>query len=110
MEQAHAARHQFLAFLILTTLVALVFAFVWLFTPLGLGFQDGPANPAMRNFALAIFAVAYFVGIPALLAGQVLSAILWSYGRARAAYLVPLFTIGSFLLCASAALLIFFNL
>ena len=109
MDQARA-RLQFLSFLTLTTLVAVVCAFVWYFVPLGLGFQEGPANPVTRRVALTIFGVSYFVGIPALLIGQILSAILWFYRRPRDAYIVPLLSIGSFMLCAVTSLFIFFKL
>ena len=78
--------------------------FVWYFAPLGLGFAEGPANPLTRRFAAIIFAVSWLGGIPALLIGQVLSAILMALGRTRYAYIVPLLSIGSFLLCAAIVL------
>src|SRR5215469_11919050 len=77
LDPARAARQQYWGFLIFTTLLAGVCAFVWFFSPLGLGFQEGPTDPTTRKIALKIFWVSYFVGIPALLLGQVLSAIFW---------------------------------
>jgi hypothetical protein len=110
MDQARASKQDYLNFWMLTTLVALVCALAWYFLPLGLGFQDGPTNPTTKRVALTIFAVSYFVGIPALLLGQVLSAVLWFYRRTRDAYLIPLLSIGSFLLCAATFWFIFFKL
>src|SRR5215468_7026906 len=104
MDKDSVARLRFSSFFILTTLIALVCAFVWYFAPLGLGFAEGPANPLTRRFAFIVFAVSWFGGIPALLIGQVLSAILMALGRPRYAYIIPLLSIGSFLLCAAIVL------
>lgn len=104
------ARQQYFAFLIVTTLVACVCIFVWLLSPLGLGFQDGPSNPTTKEIALTIFIVSYFVGLPALAIGQVASPILWLYAHTRGAYIIPLLTIGSFLLCAGTFLFVFSRL
>jgi len=96
-----------LAFLIFTTLFAVVFAFGWYLSPLGVGFQDGPTNPGAKKIALAIYALSYFVGIPALLIGQVVSPVLWFYKHFKGAYIVPLVSISSFLLCVIAFSLVF---
>lgn len=109
MNQTRAARQQYFDFLMLTTLVALVCAISWYVMPIGLGFQDGPTNPATRRIAATIFAVSYFVGLPALLLGQIISAILWFCCLARAAYIVPVLSIGSFLLCAATFWVVFFH-
>jgi hypothetical protein len=109
VDQARAARQQYFGFLMLTTLVALVCAIFWYVLPIGLGFQEGPANPATRRIAATIFAVLYFVGLPALLLGQIISAILWFCRLGRGAYIVPVLSIGSFLLCAATFWVIFFH-
>ena len=107
MSQGRPDRQQFWSFITLTTLVAFVCAIVGVLLPLGLGFQDGPTNPVTRKIALTLFAIAFYVGIPALLIGQPLSAMLWFYRRRRAAYAIPMMSIGLFLLCFVTALLIF---
>ena len=104
MDKDSVARLRFSSFFMLTTLIALVCAFLWYFAPLGLGFAEGPADPLTQRFAAIIFAVSWFGGIPALLIGQVLSAILMALGRTRHAYIIPLLSIGSFLLCATIVL------
>jgi hypothetical protein len=106
MRLARAKTVEYLAFLLLTTLLAGVFAFVWSLSALGFGFVDGPANPTIKKIALATIAASYFVGMPALLIGQAASPILWFFGRTRGAYVVPLLSMGSFLLCATAAFLL----
>jgi hypothetical protein len=73
-------------FFIATTFVAIICSFVWCMSPLGIGFAPQPANPSTRQVAVTIYAVSYFVGIPMLLFGQVLSAILAVSGRRRGAF------------------------
>ena len=104
MDKDSVARLQFSSFFMLTTLIAVVCAFVWYFAPLGLGFREGPATLLTRRVAAIVFAVSWFGGIPALLIGQVLSAILMALGRTRYAYIIPLLSIGLFLLCAAIVL------
>lgn len=110
LDPAPAARQLYLGFLVVTTLLASVCAFVWFVSPLGLGFQAGPTDPTTRKIAFTAFAVSYFGGIPALVIGQVASPIFWFYRRTRGAYLAPLISIGSFLLCAGTFWFVFFKL
>jgi len=98
---------RFRDFFILTTLVAVVCAAIWHVSPLGIGFANGPTNPLIRKFAVAVYGLSYFVGIPVLVIGQVLSAILAVLGRRRYAFIVPLASIGAFLLSVVIVLLLF---
>jgi hypothetical protein len=76
-------------------------------SPLGAGFASGPTNPSIRKFAVTIYGISYFAGIPLLLIGQVLSAILAMLGRKRYAFIVPLASIGAFLVSVIVVLLFF---
>ena len=104
---ARAETVEYLGFLLLTTLLAGIFAVFWGLSPLGFGFAAGPTNPTTKIIAVAMISVSYFGGIPALLIGQIASPILWFYGRTRGAYLVPVLSMGSFLLCTIAAYFVF---
>jgi hypothetical protein len=101
---------EYFAFLLLTTVLAGTLAFFWGLSPLGFGFAAGPSNPMIKKIAVVLIMATYFVGIPALLLGQVVSPILWFYGRKRSAYIVPLACMGSFLVGISAALFVFTEL
>jgi hypothetical protein len=107
MRLARAETVEYSGFLLLTTLLAGIFAVVWGLSPLGFGFAAGPANPTIKKIAVAMISFSYFVGIPTLLIGQIASPILWFCGRTRGAYVVPTLSIGLFLFCAIAAYLIF---
>lgn len=100
----------YLGFLLLTTLIAGLFAFFWWFSVLGFGFAPGPVNPTIKYIAKIMVLATYIVGLPALLLGQVASPILWFYGRTREAYVVPLACMGLFLLGASTALFMYTKL
>ncbi|MBB4395942.1 hypothetical protein [Bradyrhizobium sp. ERR14] len=100
MDIDRAAQFFFPFFFVLTTVLAVLCAFVWFLSPLGFGFAERPTNPLTWKVASTIYSVSYFGGIPALLIGQAVSAILAVFGRTRAAYLVPLLSIASFLLGA----------
>jgi len=95
----------FRLFFTLTTVVAVIFAAGWYMSPLGLGFVAvWPADPSTRKIAATTYELSYFVGIPMLLIGQVISAILAAFGRRRAAFILPLASIASFTVCAVVVL------
>jgi hypothetical protein len=96
----------FVPFHIATTLVALVIGFIWLMSPLGLGFQEWPSDPVTRRIANAAYWLSFFIGLPLLLIGQVGSVILAMTGRMRAAFRLPMVSIGIFILSAAIALML----
>lgn len=79
--------------------------FVWLLSPLALGFQAWPNDPAALKFAHVIFWFSYWVGLPLLLVGQAGSLLLAIKGNARASYRLPVFTFSVFLMSAAIVLL-----
>ena len=94
----------FALFYVPATGVALVFAAMWCMSPLGIGFADAPTEPAMKALFDSVYQGSYWIGIPLLLAGQVISLAIALIWRSRAAYYVPLITIGLFSLSAAAVL------
>jgi hypothetical protein len=98
---------EYLAFLLLSTVLAVVFAIAWGLSPLGFGFAPGPADPIIRKMAVGIIMATYLVGLPALLLGQIASPVLWLCGRTRGAYIVPLACMTSFLLGAGVAAFVY---
>ena len=94
-------------FFFATTLVAIICGAFWFMSPLGIGFAPQPANPLVPQVANTIYVVSYFGGIPMLLLGQVLSAILAALGWRRGAFIVPLVSLGAFALCVTIVLALF---
>jgi hypothetical protein len=88
-------RAQFAWYWAITTVVACCAAFVWYISPLGIGFADWPDEP-LRSVVQAVYLGSYFVGIPALLGGQLLSLGLAVFRKRRAAFIVPAISLGLF--------------
>ena len=93
-------------FIVVTTLLVFVACLFWYMSPLGLGFAQWPTNADQRLWADIAYRMSYFIGIPLLVLGQVVSAILEAKGRRRLAYIIPSTTILFFIANVSIVLLL----
>jgi len=95
-------RFAYILYFIATSIAAACLALGWYITPLGLGFAAWPE--ANRNLLEHLYKASYFVGIPAILIAQVLSLVLFIYGKRKTAFGLPAGALGLFLICVGLIL------
>jgi hypothetical protein len=88
-------RAQFAWYWVITTVLAICAMLAWLMSPFGIGFADWPAEP-LFSIVQNVYLGSYYIGIPALIGGQVLSLALAIFGQRRAAFLTPAISLGLF--------------
>lgn len=91
-------------FLVVTTIVAVIFSLAWYMSPLALGFSEWPSEPGQRDLAQALFATSYRIGIPALLISQLVAVVMGARGHHRAALIIPILSLSAFCLCVAMVL------
>lgn len=65
--------------LILLVLGAMLFSFVWLMSPLAMGFGEISGTPKQIAQTLTLYELSYFIGLPALVAAQIVA--IWQAAR-----------------------------
>jgi hypothetical protein len=85
-------------FLVVTTIVAVIFSLV------ALGFSEWPSEPGQRDLARTLFATSYRIGIPALLISQLVAVVMGARGHRRAALIIPILSLSAFCLCVAMVL------
>jgi len=106
MPSNRASKDLFAWVQVITTLVALIVVPLWYMSPLGLGFADWPRDPLTRNAAAAAYGFSFYIGIPLMLGGQVVAAILARKGKIGVAFRLLLGTFGLFFISAASVLLL----
>ncbi|WP_147457586.1 hypothetical protein [Paracoccus alkanivorans] len=82
------------AFLVLS---ATLLGAIWFMSPVGLGFASWPDQEISREKAHLIFSISYFIGLPALVIGQLLSIVVIFKARPKIALAISAGTFGGFL-------------
>ncbi len=90
-------RMAYILYIIATSIVAFCLAFVWYMSPLGLGFATWPERH--RDLLEYVYAGSYYMGIPEIVIAQIISPVLFKYGKRKAAYWLPAISISLFLTC-----------
>lgn len=89
---------RYLWFFAATTLCALLLILVCFTTPLLSAFTEWPTNAAGVSWLKTLYSASYWGGIPLVIGGQTASLVLARRGWSRAAYAVPLATLGPFII------------
>lgn len=87
-------------------LISLVSAFIWLMSPLGIGFNANPNIPESTiSLGEKLYAVSYFLGIPSLIITQIIAGVMGYKGCIKTAVVLSVLSIIIFMSLAALSLM-----